>query len=560
MEFRILGPLEVVDDGRPLALGGAKPRSLLALLVLEANRVVSTDRLIDKLWGDETPATAAKSLQVLVSRLRKVLEGERDEGGPGILLTRPPGYLLRVEPGELDLYRFQQLLEEGRQALAAGDSAAAAATLRSALALWRGAPLADFAYESFAQTEIARLEELRLAALEERIEADLALGSHADLVPELEALSTSQPLRERLRGQLMLALYRSGRQAEALQAYQDIRRHLAEELGLEPGRPLQQLEQGILTRDPVLGGEGGDAPPAPSGTAAGADARSEPARARAILVVASDNAAILPLVSIAEPLARRPPRELIAVRLLADGDDPTSATTHLAGLRDELVGRELDMRVAAYTSDEPGADIVRLVAKQDVDLVLLDAPGGLLGDGMPDAELLAVLRDVLADVAVLIPRGALHRETTRPVVVPFGGEAHDWSAVEIAAWIARALGTTLQLVGTSADRFRKRRDASRLLGSASLVVQAAVGIVAEPVLVRRGSEGILEASADAALLVLGLSARWRTEGLGRSRLEVARRAAVPTLLVRRGVRPGGLAPDESMTRFTWTLAPDDLSR
>ena len=194
---------------------------------------------------------------------------------------------------------------------------------------------------------------------------------------------------------------------------------------------------------------------------------------------------------------------------------------------------------------------------RSADLTLLDAPASLLESGLPGPELAAVLRDVLSDIAVLMPGSSLHRETTRPVVVPFGGAEHDWTAVELAAWIARALGTRLTLVGTSADRFRGSRDASRLLGRASLVVQAVVGIVAEPLLVRRGSEGVLEAASDAALLIVGLSGRWQVEGLGQTRLEVARVAGVPTLLVRRGLRPGGLAPGESMTRFTWTLGPAD---
>ncbi len=208
MEFRLLGPLEVIEGERSLALGGVKPRSLLALLLLHANEVVSADRLIDQLWGDEPPATAAKSVQVHVSRLRKEL-------GEGRLVTRAPGYLLQVEPSELDLARFEQLLGDARGT----DPENARQKLRQALALWRGNALADLEYEPFAQIEIARLEELRQAALEQRIDADLATGRHTELVGELEALVVEHPLRERLRCQLLLALYRSGRQAEALEAY-----------------------------------------------------------------------------------------------------------------------------------------------------------------------------------------------------------------------------------------------------------------------------------------------------------------------------------------------------
>src|SRR5436309_10440671 len=214
MEFRVLGPLEVRDSGRSLPLAGAKQRALLALLLVNANHVVSRDRLIDELWGEQPPGTAVQSLQVYVSRLRKLLP-------PETLLTRPPGYLLELEDDELDLRRFERLLAAGRETLATGEAERAAHLLHDALALWRGPALAEFAFEPFAQAEIGRLEDLRLAAVEERIEADLALGRQADLIGELEALVAENPYRERLRGQLMLALYRSGRQAEALEAYRD---------------------------------------------------------------------------------------------------------------------------------------------------------------------------------------------------------------------------------------------------------------------------------------------------------------------------------------------------
>lgn len=249
MEFRILGPLEVREEGRLLPLASAKQRALLAILLLNANQVVSRERLIDELWGREPPETAVKALQVHVSQLRKVLE----RAGAGRLLrTRAPGYVLDVDPEKLDLHRVARLLAEGRRLLADGDHAAASAKFVDALALWRGQALAEFALEPFAQAEIARIEELRIGALEDRIEADLALGRHTELTGELEALVAQQPLRERLRGQLMLALYRSGRQADALAAYREARRGLVEELGIEPGRDLQRLQKAILVQDPSL--------------------------------------------------------------------------------------------------------------------------------------------------------------------------------------------------------------------------------------------------------------------------------------------------------------------
>jgi DNA-binding SARP family transcriptional activator len=272
MEFHVLGPLEIVRQGRTLEFGTGKQRALLAVLLLHRNEVVSSDRLINALWGENAPATASKIVQSYVSRLRKVLEPD-DEGqdsgsGRSILMTRSPGYVLRIDDGEVDADRFEALLAQARVALAQGAALEGSKVLRDALGLWRGPPLSDFAFDSFAQEEIARLEELHLAVLEERIEADLALARERDLVAELEGLVARHPLRERLRGQLMLALYRCGRQAEALQVYQDTRLLLLEELGLEPSRAIVELEQAILRQDPAL-----DVLP-PSGPPHTADARS----------------------------------------------------------------------------------------------------------------------------------------------------------------------------------------------------------------------------------------------------------------------------------------------
>jgi YVTN family beta-propeller protein len=249
MQFRLLGPLEVEDNGRPLVLGSAKQRALLAILLLHANEVVSRDRLIDELWGEQPPASAPHSLEVYVSRLRKTLQ---PDGAERMLVTRPGGYLLRLEADQLDLARFERLVEDGRRALDAGNYERASGRLAEALALWRGPALGDLAYEPFAGREVERLEEQRLAALEERIEADLALGRDGVLVGELESLSGKHPLRERLHGQLMLALYRSGRQVEALETYKVLRQQLRDELGLDPSPALQRLEQAILRQDPTL--------------------------------------------------------------------------------------------------------------------------------------------------------------------------------------------------------------------------------------------------------------------------------------------------------------------
>ena len=274
LEFRLLGPFEVSNHGLPLDVGTGKQRALLAFLLLRAREVVSTDHLIDALWGERAPPSALNSVHVYVSRLRKAL-------GNGRLETRGHGYLLASEPEQLDLARFEARLGEGRRLLAKGDTEQAAECLRAGLALWRGPPLSDFAAEPFAQGEIGRIEELRLSALEERVEADLALGCHAELVSELEALVREHPLRETLRAQLMLALYRSGRQAEALEAYRQGRRTLADDLGLEPGRRLQELERAILTQDAWL------EPPARGATP------HDPARRRGGILIAIGAALLL---------------------------------------------------------------------------------------------------------------------------------------------------------------------------------------------------------------------------------------------------------------------------
>jgi DNA-binding SARP family transcriptional activator len=266
VEFRILGPVEIRDGERVVPLGGMKRRAAVAALLLHPNRVVASDQLIDLVWGDDPPPAALGSLQNHVLRLRREL-GDR-------LVTRPPGYLLRVEPGELDLDRFRGLVEEAR----VGEPREAAALLHDALALWRGDPLADLAGEPVGAAA-AHLAELRLEALENRIDADLALGRHAKLVPELDALVAEQPFRERLRGQLMLALYRSGRQADALEAYSAARVALVEELGAEPGAQLQELQRAILRQDAAIAGPEAAVPGEPA-------ARIEEARKTVTIVLA----------------------------------------------------------------------------------------------------------------------------------------------------------------------------------------------------------------------------------------------------------------------------------
>jgi DNA-binding SARP family transcriptional activator len=526
MEFRLLGPLEVADSGRLLALGGTRQRSLLAILLLHANQVLSAERLIDDIWPDAPPATGAKTLHVYVSRLRKELGGER-------LVTRPPGYALQVDRSELDLARFEQLLGEARAA-AAGT---AAGKLREALALWRGPALADLAYETFAQPHIARLEELRLVALEQRVEADLAAGSHAELVGELEALVADNPLRERLRRQLMLALYRSGRQAEALDVYQQTRRTLADELGLEPGEELKRLEVAILNHDPALDGHGGSSE------------RSIPAAEtadRSLLVAPSDLDGLPALLSVAAPLSGAEPRRELIIAAVVPTADLGDATRALGARRDDLLAAGLSARTAAFSSPTPGDDIVRLARQQDVDLLVIDR-------GRPelDPATRLILEGAPCDVALLVGSGGALRPG--PVVVPFGAGEHDWAALELGAWIARSTGAALRLIGAAWDGHDEGRDASRLLADASLIVQHTAGVLAEPLLASPGRRGVVALAAGAGLLVVGLSERWRQEGLGSVRARIAASPPSPTVFVRRGLRPGGLAPAETRTRFSWSM-------
>jgi DNA-binding SARP family transcriptional activator len=530
-DFRILGPLEVVEGGELVRLTGARQRALLAILLLHVGEAVSSDRLMEELWGEDPPDAGSAALRVRISQLRRAL-------GPAgaLLVTRPPGYALALAPEQVDLRRFERLVEAGDRALGSDDPAAAAESLREALGLWRGPPLADFSYAPFAQGAILRLEELRLAAIELGVEAELALGDHARLVGELQALVLEHPLRERLCGQLMLALYRDGRQAEALEAYRAARARLVEEIGLEPGPELHDLERRILAQDEGLM----------------VDRRPRAAPARAILVLAQQDATLDTLVELASDLAARGDHELVIAALVPDGGQLAERAARLNDVRAVAAQRGTTARVAAFTSADAGADAVRLAAEEDVALLLLDAPVALLDGAVPTDELAALLAGSPCDVALVA--GAQRRAAAAEpaVMVPFGGHEHDWAAVELGAWYAAALAIPLQLLGTRTDPSTGRRDASRLLGHASLALQRGLGITAAPVLVDPGTAGIVAAADSAALLVVGLSDRFAREGLGTARIEIARRAAAPVVLVRRGLRPGGLAPPRALTRFTWS--------
>jgi len=393
-----------------VALGGQKRRALLAVLLLDANSVVSGDRLIDALWGDSPPETARNTIQVYISQLRKLLP-------ESALETAPPGYRLVIEPDNVDLFEFIRLSEEGRTALGAGDAAGGADTLRAALALWRGAPLADLAWEPFAQAEIVRLEELRLAALEDRIDADLALGRHGQLIGELEQLVAEHPLKERLRAQLMLALYRSGRQADALAVYQRARRTLVDELGIEPSDSLKQLELAILAHDPALSLDAPlAAPPSP---------RQVPTPPTPLLGRESELAALADLV-------RREDARLVTltgiggigktrlalelVRRLAPEFQHGSAVVTLATLREpELVARTILEALAIPEAGQDPEEVLTAELQGTELLLLVDNFEQVL----PAAGSIARLLDTTPGLKVIVTsRAPLHVAAEREFPVP----------------------------------------------------------------------------------------------------------------------------------------------
>lgn len=483
IEFRLLGPFE-----GPVEVPAGKPRALLARLLLDPGRVVAAEALVEALWGEPPPPSAPKVLQAHVSALRKAL-------GPAAIETRAPGYALRGATS--DLARFEALTERAR---GERDPARRAALFAEALGLWRGDPLAEFRREPFAEAAAARLAELRLDALARRIDAELQLGGHEALVGELTALVATEPLRERLREQLMLALYRSGRQADALLVYREGRAKLVEELGIEPGPALQELERAILRQDATLA--------APSA--------GESTRRGSIVCVG-----VAPLALLA-PLGR----EILLVDLASSASFLDGAADRLERLR---AGYD-DVRTAAFTTSDPVADALRLATEQEAELLLVTAA---------PAELLAAAP---CDVALSNGVGVLAEGA---VLVPFGGARDEWPALELGAWIARAHGVPLRLLGVEASH--AHRDASRALAGASLALQRFAGIPAETALVPPGADGVL-GEGGAAIVA----------SLRPGELDATRRAllaaGVPVLLVHGGLRPGGLAPDRTMTLFSWSLS------
>jgi DNA-binding SARP family transcriptional activator len=518
LRFGILGPIEVVQDGGLLQLGGPRQRSTLALLLLNANRVVSIDQLADALYAGRPPATAVTQVHRQISELRKVLGSEA-------IRTQSSGYVINVQRGQLDLSRFEELVSAAVEAMSRPDPARAAALLKDALALWRGDALGDLRDEEPFVSHTRRLEELQLATQERLAEAELALGRHPEVAAELERLVAAHPLRESLRALQMLALYRSGRQAEALDIFRRVRTELVDQFGIEPGSALRAMERAILRQDPALELE--------------LSGRDEP---QAIVLVASRDDAFDELVAFVQPLAAS--RELILARLTADEDElaraAASANAHCRRFPD-------NGRTAVFTSNDWVDDATRLADSYTAQLVLVDAAEGIDGRHVPD-ELAALLERSAADVGIVIGAPRVSGE----IFVPFGGGEHDWAALELATWLAAAAGTELVLVGTHSERQSGRRDASRLLAHAGLAAQRLAGIPTRPLLAPPSPVGLRNAVDPACAVIIGLAEGWRSTGIGDARRALVA-AGAPLVIVHRGPRPGGLAPKESRTHFSWTL-------
>jgi hypothetical protein len=343
----------------------------------------------------------------------------------------------------------------------------------------------------------------------------------------------------------MLALYRSGRQAEALDVYQKTRSALVDELGIDPGPTLQRLERNILLQD-----EGLDLVHDPVRAGSAAVGR------RAILVLARADEGFADALALAEQLVLgEPPHELVLAQLLGpgEGDRLPDVAASLGEWRARLEANGASARVAVFTSSAYVEDVVRLASRSEIDLLLVPARSEVLVDGSLDDDLDSLLRQVLCDVGFLVARESASTGIEGPILVPFGGGGHEWAALELGAWLAGSSGRPLHLLGTAAESELARRDASRLLADAGLLIQRASGVAPLPRLVPPGHEGVVEAAANGGLLVIGLSERWGDEGLGPTRWSIAKSVAEPVLFVRRGVRPSGLAPDASATRFGWSV-------
>jgi DNA-binding SARP family transcriptional activator len=532
MEVRVLGPLEVVGPNGPVPIPSGKQRAILALLALDHGRVVARARLIDELWGDSPPPTSDHALTVHVTGLRQRLAADALE-------TTAAGYRLRPDLTRTDLARFERLLAEGDAAVRDRDAAAAATSFREALALWRGDALADLD-EATARAARTRLDELRQLTLERAIDAELETGRHQELIPELRSTVAAHPLREAAYARLMRALYQAGRQADALEVYHRARAALDSELGVEPGPELERTHRAILSHEPWL---------SPTHTSKPA---ADPTPGGEVIVSALDADGFAAALPVARDLARDGQRGLILARLVRSPDHALEpALADLRRWQRDVRAGGLDARTAAFTSGAWGRDLARLGARTSADLVLVGGVRAADDGRLPD-EIIELLSEAAIAVGLVVHPG--RGQADDPVLVPFGGTPNDWAAVELGAWLARARSTRLTIAGaTSATPKAGRTDASRLVADACLVVQRVLRIDAEPVLVDPSPDGLAAAARSASHVVLGLSDRWRDEGIGSFRMAVVRQVDGAVIVTSRGVRPGGLAPPDAGSRFTWSL-------
>jgi len=505
VDVRLLGPVEALAEGRTLDLGAPKARAVLALLALDHGRAVAASRLVDELWGERPPPSAAKALQVYVSQLRKAL-------GPATIATEAHGYRLAASAASVDVAEFEARVAAGRSALASGHADVAAAALGDALALWRGDALEDLRGEVGLAPARAHLDELRLVVEELRGDAVLAGGGGESHLPQLAGIAREHPLRERFQEQLMLALYRAGRQAEALDVYASLRGRLHDELGLEPSPRLRELQQAILRQDPSLGGRAEPAGPPPVVAAGHAPER---------------------LALVAEPLARSNGAELVLLTTVRDSAALGEAVRRLEPLRGDAV------RVAAFVSRRPVADVMSLAAREVASVVVLQIARDTLAEPLP-----AEVVESTCDVALYVDGdGDVPGER---VSVLHGGADEDWAGVELATTLARSTGRALRLIGAQVGE----ADASLLLARSSLAVQRFGGVTAEGALFDAEAPETLREVVDESLLVAGVTAS------PSARLADAVVAlgdlGVPLLLVRRGSRAGLLQPSQTWTRFSWS--------
>lgn len=500
-EFGVLGPVEVVTREGLLPLAGPKQRATLAMLLLEANRVVPAERLAEQLYDGEPPATAMTQVQRQISELRKMLAGH------ATIETRPPGYAIMLEPGQLDLDRFQRRLADAEEACASGAPGEAARCLDQALALWRGPALADLSSEPFAQLPARRLEELRLLALERKLEASLAAGQAGSVAIEAQQLVATHPTRERFTAHLMVALFRTGRQIDALAAYRELREALVAGYGVEPGPALRELESRILRQDPALGAQ-----------------PVQEAYAGSVLIAVWAETEVDSVLAVGQSLAQALRYEVLVATVAREG----------AGLPEPVNDLPAPARTAAFTTADAALDVARLAQEQESDVLVVPARG------------LEGLAARSTATVVSVSERAFDRTAGVDVVVPFAGTDDDWAALEVAAALACATGAKLRLVGPGSSG--GRRDASRLLASASLAVQRILGVHVEAVLAPPGGAALSKAVTGATWVVVGARryGRWQPQ-LGEQ-----------LIVVHRGVRPGLLAPPETRTRYTWSIGDDHV--